>query len=62
MPEPAQNPPITVALVDDYDVVLLGIAQMLDPYRDRVTTLPRMSVDRRRWARKAPFQRRYERG
>ena len=37
MPEPAQDPPITVALVDDYDVVLLGIAQMLDPYRDRVT-------------------------
>ena len=27
---------ITVALVDDYDVVLLGVAQMLDPYRDRV--------------------------
>jgi DNA-binding NarL/FixJ family response regulator len=23
-------------LVDDYDVVLLGVAQMLDPYRDRV--------------------------
>jgi DNA-binding NarL/FixJ family response regulator len=28
--------PITVALVDDYDVVLLGVAQMLDQYRDRV--------------------------
>jgi DNA-binding NarL/FixJ family response regulator len=36
VPEPAQNAPITVALVDDYDVVLLGVAQMLDPYRDRV--------------------------
>jgi DNA-binding NarL/FixJ family response regulator len=23
-------------VVDDYDVVLLGVAQMLDPYRDRV--------------------------
>ena len=23
-------------MVDDYDVVLLGVAQMLDPYRDRV--------------------------
>ena len=27
---------ITVALVDDYDVVLLGLARMLDGYRDRV--------------------------
>jgi DNA-binding NarL/FixJ family response regulator len=30
------SPPITVALVDDYDVVLAGVANMLDPYRDRV--------------------------
>jgi DNA-binding NarL/FixJ family response regulator len=29
-------PPITVALVDDYDVVLTGVAHMLDPYRDRI--------------------------
>ncbi|SHF72966.1 two component transcriptional regulator, LuxR family [Jatrophihabitans endophyticus] len=28
--------PILVALVDDYDVVLTGIASMLDSYRDRV--------------------------
>ena len=35
MPPPARAP-ITVALVDDYDVVLLGVAQMLDQYRDRV--------------------------
>src|SRR6476646_4944848 len=28
--------PITVALVDDYDVVVIGVAHMLDPYRDRV--------------------------
>jgi DNA-binding NarL/FixJ family response regulator len=28
--------PILVALIDDYDVVLTGIASMLDPYRDRV--------------------------
>jgi len=27
---------ITVALVDDYDVVVMGVAKMLDPYRDRV--------------------------
>jgi DNA-binding NarL/FixJ family response regulator len=33
---PARHPPIRVALVDDYDVVLLGLAQMLDQYRDRV--------------------------
>jgi DNA-binding NarL/FixJ family response regulator len=30
------NRPITVALVDDYDVVLTGVATMLDPFRDRV--------------------------
>ena len=28
--------PITVALVDDYDVVLTGVAHMFDQYRDRV--------------------------
>jgi DNA-binding NarL/FixJ family response regulator len=28
--------PITVALVDDYDIVVTGVAHMLDPYRDRV--------------------------
>lgn len=28
--------PITVALVDDYDVVLLGVANIIDLYRDRV--------------------------
>ncbi len=31
------HPPITVALVDDYDVVLAGVARMLEPYSDRVT-------------------------
>ena len=30
------DPVITVALVDDYDVVLLGVARMLEGYRDRV--------------------------
>ena len=28
--------PIAVAVVDDYDVVLAGVARMLDPFRDRV--------------------------
>jgi DNA-binding NarL/FixJ family response regulator len=28
--------PITVALVDDYDVVLIGVANIIDRYRDRV--------------------------
>lgn len=32
----AKNSPITVALVDDYDVVLLGVAHMFDQYRDRI--------------------------
>ncbi|SBS77732.1 Response regulator containing a CheY-like receiver domain and an HTH DNA-binding domain [uncultured Mycobacterium sp.] len=35
MPEPPRTP-ITVALVDDYDVVVQGVANMLNPYRDRV--------------------------
>jgi len=35
MPSPASSP-ITVALVDDYDVVVQGVANMLDRYRDRV--------------------------
>jgi hypothetical protein len=26
--------PITVALVDDYDVVVMGVATMFDKYRD----------------------------
>ena len=33
---PPSGRPITVALVDDYDVVLIGVAHMLDQYRDRV--------------------------
>jgi DNA-binding NarL/FixJ family response regulator len=28
--------PILIALIDDYDIVLTGIARMLDPYRNRV--------------------------
>ncbi|MGY4643516.1 response regulator transcription factor [Cellulomonas sp. URHB0016] len=33
---PATGRPITVALVDDYDVVVMGVANILDQYRDRV--------------------------
>ncbi len=36
MPRASNSRPITVALVDDYDVVLAGLARMLDGYRDRV--------------------------
>jgi DNA-binding NarL/FixJ family response regulator len=36
---PRPGSPISVALVDDYDVVLMGVARMLDPYRDRVSVL-----------------------
>jgi DNA-binding NarL/FixJ family response regulator len=32
----AEQGPVRVALVDDYDVVVVGVANMLDPYRDRV--------------------------
>lgn len=33
---PADRRPITVALVDDYDVVLKGLAHLFDEFRDRV--------------------------
>lgn len=33
---PPPRSPITVALVDDYDVVVMGVANMFDRYRDRV--------------------------
>jgi DNA-binding NarL/FixJ family response regulator len=33
---PTNSGPITVALIDDYDVVLAGVAHMLEPYGDRV--------------------------
>jgi DNA-binding NarL/FixJ family response regulator len=36
MPPTRSSTPITVALVDDYDVVVKGVANMLDPYRDRI--------------------------
>ncbi|QNE47466.1 response regulator transcription factor [Glaciihabitans sp. INWT7] len=36
MPSLAPPRPLTVALVDDYDVVLKGLAHMFDDYRDRV--------------------------
>jgi DNA-binding NarL/FixJ family response regulator len=33
---PASQAPITVALVDDYDVVLVGVAHILEQYQDRI--------------------------
>jgi DNA-binding NarL/FixJ family response regulator len=33
---PASGAPILVALVDDYDVVVIGLAHLLDAYRDRI--------------------------
>jgi DNA-binding NarL/FixJ family response regulator len=39
VPRSAGSPPITVALIDDYDVVLAGVAKMLDRYRDRVVVV-----------------------
>jgi DNA-binding NarL/FixJ family response regulator len=36
MASTTRGDPIKVALVDDYDVVLIGVAHMLDQYRDRV--------------------------
>ena len=36
MASPESTAPIKVALVDDYDVVLTGVAAMFDRYRDRI--------------------------
>ena len=36
MAGPGSTRPISVALVDDYDVVLIGLAHMFDRYRDRI--------------------------
>ncbi len=36
MADRASNSPVRVALVDDYDVVLVGIAHMFDSYTDRI--------------------------
>ena len=33
---PATKQPVHAALVNDYDVVVIGLAHMLEPYRDRV--------------------------
>lgn len=34
--EPTVRTPVTIALVDDYDIVVMGIAHILEQYRDRV--------------------------
>ena len=51
------NGPITVAIVDDYDVVVRGLANMFDPYSDRVVVrrgrLERGSRRHRRLTRRA---------
>ena len=31
-----QTAPVRVALVDDYDVVVTGLAHLFDAYRDRI--------------------------
>ena len=36
MPQLSQSQPITVALVDDYDVVLIGLAHLFDQYSNRI--------------------------
>lgn len=39
MSSPPVRRPVTVALVDDYDVVLKGLAHLFDEYRDRVAVV-----------------------
>ncbi|MBV9725984.1 MAG: response regulator transcription factor, partial [Gammaproteobacteria bacterium] len=42
MAVPAKTP-ITVAIVDDYDVVVMGLASMFNQYRDRVAVIELVS-------------------
>jgi DNA-binding NarL/FixJ family response regulator len=35
-PHPTLTRPVSVAIVDDYDVVVMGVANILDQYRDQV--------------------------
>ena len=44
--------PLQVALVDDYDVVVIGVANMLEPYRDRVVVAELDTNKRRRGRRR----------
>ena len=39
MAAPRSSTPIRIALVDDYDIVLTGLAHMFDHYQDRVTVV-----------------------
>jgi DNA-binding NarL/FixJ family response regulator len=34
--EPAVRTPLTIELVDDYDIVVMGVAHILEKYRERV--------------------------
>ena len=46
----AEGTPVRVALMNDYDIVVQGLARMLEPYRDRVHLVEfdsRMPVERR---------------
>jgi DNA-binding NarL/FixJ family response regulator len=36
MKTPLTSAPVTIALVDDYDIVVMGIAHILEQYQDRV--------------------------
>jgi DNA-binding NarL/FixJ family response regulator len=36
--EPMARTPLTVALVNDYDIVVMGLAHILEQYQDRVVT------------------------
>ena len=36
MEEPTGRTPVTIALVDDYDIVVMGIEHILEQYQDRV--------------------------
>ncbi len=36
---PSSDRPITLALIDDYDVVVIGVAHMFDNYQDRIKIL-----------------------
>jgi DNA-binding NarL/FixJ family response regulator len=38
--------PITIALIDDYDIMVMGAAHILEQYRDRIVAVSRPHSDR----------------
>jgi hypothetical protein len=47
--QPTVRTPVSIALVDDYDIVVMGIAHILQQYQDRVVIAELDSMKRPRF-------------